>query len=146
MFSLLLQSSTNTLATRYLHFNLCSHYHCNTLFNSHLLRLLYPNLSGNSTAKKLKGSKIAVQRYKIQYKMEIFLPINRTKVSFKYIKRVKMPPMMTITDATVLMLVSATHQMAISGYNTTMLRTKFICVVAASIAKMSEWVSHIAIL
>ena len=54
------------------------------LVNSKLHEYTYPNLSGRRCAKKLNGSKIAVQRYKIQYKIGIFFPTKSKKVSFKY--------------------------------------------------------------
>ena len=62
-------------------------YHILGLYAS-VLRYYTDNIyTRNIVSTKLNGSKKAVQRYKIQYKIGIFLPIKNTKVSFKYIIR-----------------------------------------------------------
>ena len=71
--------------------------------------------AGNIVTTKLIGSKKAVQRYKIQYKIGIFLPIKNTKVSFKYIKSRRIVPQITAIPHLATLSLEATNHTATNG-------------------------------
>ena len=107
---------------------------------------LYPTCWGNNVIKKLKGSKIAPQRYKIKYKNGIFFSIKNTKISFKYIISSKEQPTRRICVHIAKLSAGATSQHATSGKSATTLRTKFITERLANSLIVVDIVSHSTIL